>query len=43
MTIAGTPHLFVGAPFVLRKGLEQVAEGYRSMDERRAIRALLRP
>ena len=29
--------------FDLELPLEQVAEGYRAMDERRALRALLRP
>jgi threonine dehydrogenase-like Zn-dependent dehydrogenase len=29
--------------FDLTLPLEQVAEGYRAMDERRAIKALLRP
>jgi threonine dehydrogenase-like Zn-dependent dehydrogenase len=32
-----------GKVFDLRLPLEQVAEGYRAMDERRAIKALLRP
>jgi len=32
-----------GRVFDLTLPLEQVAEGYRAMDERRAIKALLRP
>jgi threonine dehydrogenase-like Zn-dependent dehydrogenase len=32
-----------GKVFDLTLPLEQVAEGYRAMDERRAIKALLRP
>jgi threonine dehydrogenase-like Zn-dependent dehydrogenase len=32
-----------GKVFDLVLPLEQVAEGYRAMDERRAIKALLRP
>lgn len=32
-----------GKVFDLRLPLEQVAEGYRAMDERRAIKALLIP
>jgi threonine dehydrogenase-like Zn-dependent dehydrogenase len=32
-----------GKVFDLSLPLEQVAEGYRAMDERRAIKALLRP
>ncbi len=32
-----------GAVFNLTLPLEQVAEGYRAMDERRAIKTLLRP
>ena len=32
-----------GKVFDLRLPLDQVAEGYRAMDERRAIKALLRP
>ncbi len=32
-----------GKVFDLRLPLEQVAEGYRAMDERRAIKTLLRP
>ncbi len=32
-----------GKVFDLELPLEQVAEGYRAMDERRAIKALLRP
>ena len=32
-----------GKVFDLTLRLEQVAEGYRAMDERRAIKALLRP
>jgi threonine dehydrogenase-like Zn-dependent dehydrogenase len=32
-----------GKVFDLRLPLEKVAEGYRAMDERRAIKALLRP
>jgi threonine dehydrogenase-like Zn-dependent dehydrogenase len=32
-----------GNVFDLTLPLEQVAEGYRAMDERRAIKALLRP
>jgi threonine dehydrogenase-like Zn-dependent dehydrogenase len=32
-----------GAVFDLTLPLEQVAEGYRAMDERRAIKALLQP
>ena len=32
-----------GKAFDLTLPLEQVAEGYRAMDERRAIKALLRP
>ena len=32
-----------GKVFDLSLPLDQVAEGYRSMDERRAIKALLRP
>jgi threonine dehydrogenase-like Zn-dependent dehydrogenase len=32
-----------GQVFDLTLPLEQVAEGYRAMDERRAIKALLRP
>jgi hypothetical protein len=33
----------VGALFDLELPLERAAEGYRAMDERRAINALLRP
>lgn len=32
-----------GKVFDLTLPLDQVAEGYRAMDERRAIKALLRP
>lgn len=32
-----------GLVFDLTLGLEDAAEGYRAMDERRAIKALLRP
>jgi threonine dehydrogenase-like Zn-dependent dehydrogenase len=32
-----------GQVFALELPLDQVAEGYRAMDERRAIKALLRP
>jgi threonine dehydrogenase-like Zn-dependent dehydrogenase len=32
-----------GKVFDLTLPLEQVADGYRAMDERRAIKALLRP
>jgi len=32
-----------GKVFDLTLQLDQVAEGYRAMDERRAIKALLRP
>jgi threonine dehydrogenase-like Zn-dependent dehydrogenase len=32
-----------GKVFDLQLPLDQVAEGYRAMDERRAIKALLRP
>ena len=32
-----------GKVFDLELPLDQVAEGYRAMDERRAIKALLRP
>ena len=32
-----------GKVFDLELPLEQVAEGYRAMDERRAIKTLLRP
>jgi threonine dehydrogenase-like Zn-dependent dehydrogenase len=32
-----------GKVFDLTLPLDQVAEGYRTMDERRAIKALLRP
>jgi threonine dehydrogenase-like Zn-dependent dehydrogenase len=32
-----------GKVFDLTLSLDQVAEGYRAMDERRAIKALLRP
>jgi threonine dehydrogenase-like Zn-dependent dehydrogenase len=32
-----------GSVFDLTLPLEQAAEGYRAMDERRAIKALLRP
>ena len=32
-----------GRVFDLTLPLDQVAEGYRAMDERRAIKALLRP
>ncbi|NUO34578.1 MAG: IMP dehydrogenase, partial [Dermatophilaceae bacterium] len=32
-----------GLVFDLELPLEQVAEGYRAMDERRAIKVLLRP
>jgi threonine dehydrogenase-like Zn-dependent dehydrogenase len=32
-----------GKVFDLKLPLAQVAEGYRAMDERRAIKALLRP
>lgn len=32
-----------GRVFDLELPLDQVAEGYRAMDERRAIKALLRP
>ena len=32
-----------GKVFDMRLPLEQVAEGYRAMDERRAIKVLLRP
>ena len=32
-----------GKVFDLRLPLEQVAEGYRAMDQRRAIKSLLRP
>jgi threonine dehydrogenase-like Zn-dependent dehydrogenase len=32
-----------GKVFDLELPLEQAAEGYRAMDERRAIKALLRP
>jgi threonine dehydrogenase-like Zn-dependent dehydrogenase len=32
-----------GLVFDLELPLEQVAEGYRAMDERRAIKTLLRP
>jgi threonine dehydrogenase-like Zn-dependent dehydrogenase len=32
-----------GRVFDLTLPLEEVAEGYRAMDERRAIKALLRP
>jgi threonine dehydrogenase-like Zn-dependent dehydrogenase len=32
-----------GKVFDLNLPLDQVAEGYRAMDERRAIKALLRP
>ena len=32
-----------GKVFDLMLPLDQVAEGYRAMDERRAIKALLRP
>ena len=32
-----------GKVFDLTLALEQVAEGYRAMDERRAIKALLQP
>src|SRR6059036_2678102 len=36
-------HINPGKVFDLTLPLEQVAEGYRAMDERRAIKALLRP
>jgi len=32
-----------GIVFDLTLGLEDAAEGYRAMDQRRAIKALLRP
>ncbi|GAA3848878.1 hypothetical protein GCM10022227_02050 [Streptomyces sedi] len=32
-----------GRVFDLALPLDQVAEGYRAMDERRAVKALLRP
>jgi threonine dehydrogenase-like Zn-dependent dehydrogenase len=38
-----TGHINPGAVFDLTLPLEQVAEGYRAMDERRAIKALLTP
>src|ERR687893_244912 len=37
------PHINPGKVFDLTLPLEQVAEGYRAMDERRAIKTLLRP
>jgi threonine dehydrogenase-like Zn-dependent dehydrogenase len=33
----------IAAVFDLTRPLDQAAEGYRAMDERRAIKALLRP
>lgn len=36
-------HIDPGEVFDLTLPLDQVAEGYRAMDERRAIKALLQP
>jgi threonine dehydrogenase-like Zn-dependent dehydrogenase len=36
-------HIEPGKVFDLTLSLDQVAEGYRAMDERRAIKTLLRP
>ena len=41
--IADIRRMLVDTPDGLHVPLEQVAEGYRAMDERRAIKALLRP
>ena len=50
--VAKSPHLIdlvwnrqidPGKVFDLELPLDQVAEGYRAMDERRAIKTLLRP
>jgi threonine dehydrogenase-like Zn-dependent dehydrogenase len=38
-----SPNINPGKVFDLTLPLEQVAEGYRAMDERRAIKTLLRP
>jgi threonine dehydrogenase-like Zn-dependent dehydrogenase len=38
-----TGHINPGKVFDLTLPLEQVAEGYKAMDERRAIKALLKP
>ena len=35
--------IYPGKVFDLALPLDQVAEGYRAMDQRRAIKALLRP
>jgi threonine dehydrogenase-like Zn-dependent dehydrogenase len=40
---SGVKQINPGKVFDLTLPLEQVAEGYRAMDERRAIKALLRP
>ena len=41
--LIGSGKIDPGGVFDLTLPLERVAEGYRAMDERRAIKALLRP
>ena len=49
MTVGGTASPFEddvrqeAPPVLVSRPLDQVAEGYRAMDERRAIKTLLRP
>ena len=41
--LVGKGRINPGKVFYLTLPLDQVAEGYRAMDERRAIKTLLRP
>ena len=43
MDLVWTEKIHPGKVFDLTLPLDQVAEGYRAMDERRAIKAILQP